>query len=237
MKIFSTTFEDLLTEKYGEKGSESRNKFELIACKFYEDVMGNEDLRCERLTWLLNAIEAKEKKLSTPKVVDNMRIETINYERGVIAQMKKEIEFYDTEIMDKRTLHLVVTKRWYDAIENGKKEEYRDITDYWVKRLLGSSEYSNSVYQILLNTPFKDRSNSLLLFKDQALEPKFEWEEVMFHCGYVKEGICFIFKGIELKSPNKDWFPSENITSLGMDFDKWAETHLFITILLGARIS
>lgn len=171
MGIFS--LDNLLDIEYGLKGSVSRNQFEELAVRFYQDMMGDENIRCERLTWLLHAAEAKEKKLANPKIRDNMRIETINYEKGVIAQMKKEIEYYDIEIMDKKTLHLVVTKRWYDAIANGKNEEYRDLTDYWIKRLLESSIFTNSTYQILINTPFKDRSNQLLL-KDHILTPKFE---------------------------------------------------------------
>lgn len=35
-----------------------------------------------------------------------------------------------------RILHLTVKKQWFDMIAKGiKKEEYREIKDYWVKRL------------------------------------------------------------------------------------------------------
>ena len=35
-------------------------------------------------------------------------------------------------------LKLVLKKKWYDMIASGEKtEEYRDITDYWVKRISG----------------------------------------------------------------------------------------------------
>ena len=34
------------------------------------------------------------------------------------------------------TLHLNLKKQWYDMIGSGeKKEEYRDISDYWARRL------------------------------------------------------------------------------------------------------
>lgn len=37
-----------------------------------------------------------------------------------------------------KTLHLVLKREWFDAISSGdKREEYRDITDYWRKRLEG----------------------------------------------------------------------------------------------------
>jgi len=36
-----------------------------------------------------------------------------------------------------KTLHLNLIKKWYDMILSGeKKEEYREITDYWVRRLV-----------------------------------------------------------------------------------------------------
>jgi len=36
----------------------------------------------------------------------------------------------------KKTLHLIVHKRWFDLIKSGEKtEEYREITKYWRKRL------------------------------------------------------------------------------------------------------
>lgn len=37
-----------------------------------------------------------------------------------------------------KTLKLVLKKKWYDMIASGeKKEEYREITDYWIKRISG----------------------------------------------------------------------------------------------------
>lgn len=34
------------------------------------------------------------------------------------------------------TLHLTLKKKWFDMIASGeKKEEYREITDYWIRRL------------------------------------------------------------------------------------------------------
>lgn len=37
-----------------------------------------------------------------------------------------------------RTLHLTLKKKWFDMIASGeKKEEYREIKPYWIKRLGG----------------------------------------------------------------------------------------------------
>lgn len=40
------------------------------------------------------------------------------------------------EVKDKRVLHLTLKKKWFDMIASGeKKEEYREIKPYWIKRL------------------------------------------------------------------------------------------------------
>ena len=40
-------------------------------------------------------------------------------------------------IQEKRTLHLSLKRKWYDMIASGEKtEEYREITPYWIKRLV-----------------------------------------------------------------------------------------------------
>lgn len=40
--------------------------------------------------------------------------------------------------MEKKILHLTLTKKWFDMIVSGaKKEEYREIKPYWIKRLRG----------------------------------------------------------------------------------------------------
>jgi len=37
---------------------------------------------------------------------------------------------------NKKTLRLTLSKKWFDLIEQGiKTEEYREIKDYWVKRI------------------------------------------------------------------------------------------------------
>lgn len=39
--------------------------------------------------------------------------------------------------MNKRVLHLTLKKKWFDMIDSGeKRDEYREIKDYWCRRLL-----------------------------------------------------------------------------------------------------
>ncbi|EDG5368335.1 ASCH domain-containing protein, partial [Salmonella enterica subsp. enterica serovar Typhimurium] len=45
---------------------------------------------------------------------------------------------YQVVIMKKRILHLPVKKIYFDQIKSGEKpDEYRLVTDYWIKRLEG----------------------------------------------------------------------------------------------------
>jgi hypothetical protein len=38
----------------------------------------------------------------------------------------------------KKTLHLTLKKKWFDMIKSGvKKEEYREVKAYWMKRIAG----------------------------------------------------------------------------------------------------
>lgn len=40
-------------------------------------------------------------------------------------------------IQEKRTLHLSLKRKWYGMIASGEKpDEYREITPYWIKRLV-----------------------------------------------------------------------------------------------------
>ena len=49
------------------------------------------------------------------------------------------------------TLHLTLKKKWFDLILSGeKKEEYREIKDYWCKRFCSKEWYKYEV-EILHN--------------------------------------------------------------------------------------
>jgi hypothetical protein len=43
---------------------------------------------------------------------------------------------------DKKTLHLTLTKQWFDKTDSGDKpEEYRELKLYWMRRFIDSSNY------------------------------------------------------------------------------------------------
>lgn len=182
----------------------------------------------ERLNQLLGHIEAIQKKIYSPKFLANVKDTVFGFEQGRMFQMDQEIQHLDTyEMNNREVLHLVVTKRWYDAIVHGdKREEYRNLTNYWIGRLAKNGDK-------ITETPFKTRSIDLQGF---SIEPKYEWKYVAFHLGYVKECVLFELKGIELKSPKKEWFPSETVENMGLNFDVWAEKHIFFAIKLGEKV-
>lgn len=81
-----------------------------------------------------------------------------------------------------RTLHLTLKKKWFDMIKSGeKKEEYREIKDYWVKRL-------------------KEMSLT-------RLEAFKHFDTVTFKNGYAKDApeITLEFKGIEIGTAKPEW--------------------------------
>lgn len=46
-----------------------------------------------------------------------------------------------------KTLHLTLKKKWFDMIASGeKKEEYREIKPYWIKRLFADEWIISSHY-------------------------------------------------------------------------------------------
>ncbi len=60
------------------------------------------------------------------------------------------------------TLHLTLKKKWFDMIASGeKKEEYREIKPYWIKRLC--SEFgSNHVFEHV----FRSKKFDTVTFKN-----------------------------------------------------------------------
>lgn len=53
--------------------------------------------------------------------------------QGCVAHLPKGVETIKVKL-----LHLPLKAKWYDMQESGEKpEEYREITPYWCKRLLG----------------------------------------------------------------------------------------------------
>lgn len=79
------------------------------------------------------------------------------------------------------TLHLVLKAKWYDLIKSGiKKEEYRELTAYWARRLLFFP------YTIGRSMPRNFIS-------------------VCFHRGFTNEKSYYEFNGIEIGEGRPEW--------------------------------
>lgn len=81
--------------------------------------------------------------------------------------------------MDKDTLNLVLKANWYELIKAGiKKEEYREITNYWERRLCFFPYYTRNPRNFIT---------------------------VCFHKGYTKENILLACEGIEIGTGRPEW--------------------------------
>ncbi|MDP1816721.1 MAG: hypothetical protein Q8K92_19870 [Leadbetterella sp.] len=86
-----------------------------------------------------------------------------------------------------RILSLVVSHKWFEMYASGeKKEDYREITGYWCKRLL--KPHHTDEY---IPNDWKD------------------FEYVQIFKGYSSKKLVYEMKGISTKKPNPTWSPSE----------------------------
>ena len=88
------------------------------------------------------------------------------------------------------TLHLVLKGKWYDMIASGEKtEEYREMKQYWLKRILGVSTPSLPVLTLI----------ALQISKQT------KYERVCFHRGYTNRTMIFEIKDISVGKGKAPW--------------------------------
>lgn len=83
-----------------------------------------------------------------------------------------------------KDLKLVLKKKWYDMIASGeKKEEYRELTTYWERRLWEFADYT-----------------------DYLCWPR-EYDTVTFYLGYAKDRPSMTFKwlGTDISTGKPEW--------------------------------
>lgn len=118
-----------------------------------------------------------------------------------------------------RTLHLVLKRKWWELIASGeKKEEYRDITDYWVRRLCFSR-----IDGLCKEPPFKGFDQcyycQMIAGEDYCAFP---FDAVTFHLGYSNTTMTFEIEKISIGKGREEW---------GADPDK-----LYFVIKLSKRL-
>lgn len=80
-----------------------------------------------------------------------------------------------------KTLYLPLKAKWYNMIESGEKlEEYREIKDYWAKRLIDHI----------------DNDNKTIFTK---------YDNVCFRYGYTKKSMSFDIESISIGEGKKEW--------------------------------
>lgn len=103
-----------------------------------------------------------------------------------------------------KILHLPLKAIWYEMQESGIKTcEYREITPYWVKRLVWDEDF---------NEPVSDEDIEFICSQPKGIENIFDvgWKpkpytHVCFHYGYTQR--CFINRidSITIGRGNPDW--------------------------------
>lgn len=94
---------------------------------------------------------------------------------------------------DKKTLHLVLKKKWWDMIESGvKTEEYREVKPYYEKRLYRCSRYDE--YGRIIKDHYK------------------HYDYVCFHKGYTANTMTFEIESISVGKGKPEWgAPKEDV--------------------------
>lgn len=91
--------------------------------------------------------------------------------------------------MKENTLQLVLKGKWYDMIESGEKtEEYREIKDYWIKR-------------ILEGTAKRPKLTSV----PHQISKQTKYERVCFHYGYTNRTMIFEIKDVSVGIGKETW--------------------------------
>ncbi len=108
-----------------------------------------------------------------------------------------------------KTLKLTVNKKWFDLIEKGiKTEEYREIKQYWLKRLTG--KYVVNVCEGIKASDasaYSTISHNLDIIRKSSQWQPMKFDIVEFTNGYSPKSPKIIFKclGIHYGKGNTDW--------------------------------
>jgi hypothetical protein len=119
-----------------------------------------------------------------------------------------------------KTLDLVLKGKWYDMIESGMKtEEYREIKDYWCKRLQGFGKPRVCPYSL----PSNDDKRICQMKGSHCLSGASPiYDKVRFRRGYTNKSMTFEIAFMRVGQGNVEWGAP-------------ADTNVFI-IKLGKRV-
>lgn len=95
--------------------------------------------------------------------------------------------------MEKKVLTLRINKKWFYKIANREKnEEYREIKEYWCKRLTTNCEcYYDVVNELYFGKiMYKPYTHVLFINGYSKYSPKMEWKIKEISIGNPKKGLC-----------------------------------------------
>ena len=97
-----------------------------------------------------------------------------------------------------RILHLTLKKKWFDMIASGeKKEEYRDVSPYFISRLVKE-----------FGAPYscEDFNFFYMGYKSSMAQPE-HYDAVLFRNGYSKNSpeVLLEVKGIDIDFGKEEW--------------------------------
>ncbi|NOS92466.1 MAG: hypothetical protein HOP30_11125 [Cyclobacteriaceae bacterium] len=117
------------------------------------------------------------------------------------------------QIKKSRVLRLVLKKKWFDMFSNGKTEEYRAISPYWIARLMECKwelDYSETITHLL-----STGHNPEKVMKHFASQwRKFEWVEILLGYQKNREMKLAMVKRIRIGKPKRKWCEPEDVGKL-----------------------
>lgn len=104
------------------------------------------------------------------------------------------------------TLRLTLKKKWFDMIASGeKKEEYREIKPYWIKRFIWNNDSDNISNEQIINQLNNPKTNDY--FDTEWVEIRWDFSRVEFRNGYSKNApkITLRCEGIDVGFAKPEW--------------------------------
>ena len=98
-------------------------------------------------------------------------------------------------------LELPLKKEWYNLIESGiKKEEYREIKPFWLKRLCTKE----TIKEINVDNVCNDVETLEALYSIGKIKLR-QFDKIRFRYGYTKKTMTYYLRNITIGKGNKDW--------------------------------
>ena len=116
--------------------------------------------------------------------------------------------------MDRKTLHLTLNKKWFDMILSGKKkEEYREIKEFYIPRFMVQEDVNAHSYKWWLNKMGNDPYMAVCGMMHDEYSVR-DYNKVTFRNGYglhVPE-VTLEVKGVEIRGGHQEWGAIEGST-------------------------